>query len=176
MMIKKRPMHAPDALSEAYEYDSPVPFSRGFRIDIKGVTILLISGTASVNEEGKSIHKGDFDAQARRMLDNVTKLLKSEGADWRDVVRTTFFVKDIEKHYQRLSRIRMDFFKEQGLKQFPASTGVQATLCRRELLVEMEAIVIFETGRGGKKKKTSAKKSKAKTKPKAKKRARKKAG
>ncbi|MFH1538828.1 MAG: Rid family hydrolase [bacterium] len=176
-MIEKRPMRAPDALNEAYEYDNPVPFSRGFRIDIKGITILLISGTASVNEKGESIHIGDFDAQARRMLDNVTRLLKSEGADWHDVVRTTFFVKDIDRHYQRLSRIRMDYFRKHGLKQFPASTGVQARLCRRELLVEMEAIAIFET-RGGKKKKkkTSAKKPKAKTKPKAKRRRRKKQG
>lgn len=175
-MIEKRPMRAPDALNEAYDYDNPVPFSRGFRIDIKGITILLISGTASVNEKGESIHIGDFDAQSHRMLDNVAGLLKSEGADWHDVVRTTFFVKDIDKHYERLSRIRMDYFGKHGLKQFPASTGVQARLCRPELLVEMEAIAIFEPRGGKRKKKTPAKKSKAKTKPEAKKKAKKKTG
>lgn len=161
-MIEKRPMRAPDMLNEAYDYDNPVPFSRGMRVDIKGVSILLISGTASVNERGESVHTGDFDAQALRMLDNVTKLLESEGADWNDVVRTTFYVKDIEKHYERLSRIRMDYFKRMGLRQFPASTGIQAKLCRPELLVEMEGIAVFEAGRGGKKKSKTTK-AKAKT-------------
>jgi enamine deaminase RidA (YjgF/YER057c/UK114 family) len=33
--------------------------------------------------------------------------------------------------------------KEQGLDPLPASTGIQAILCRPELLVEIEAIAMF---------------------------------
>ena len=32
---------------------------------------------------------------------------------------------------------------EQGLEPLPASTGIQAILCRPELLVEIEAIAMF---------------------------------
>ena len=142
--MEKRPMKVPHMLNEAYCYDRPVPFSRGMRVDIKGITFLFISGTASVDENGQSIHRGDFKAQARRMLDNVTALLKSEGATWHDVVRTTIYVKHMENHYQELSEVRMQYFKEQGLEVFPASTCIQAALCRPELLVEMEAIVMIE--------------------------------
>lgn len=142
--MEKRPMKVPDMLNEAYNYDKPVPFSRGTRIDIKGITILFISGTASVNEQGESIHIGDFDAQARRMLENVTSLLKSEGATWHDIGRTTIYIKHMDEHYHQLSKIRSKFFEEQGIKEFPASTCVQATLCRPELLVEMEAIAIID--------------------------------
>jgi enamine deaminase RidA (YjgF/YER057c/UK114 family) len=131
-------------LNEAYDYDKPVPFSRGTRIELKGVTLILLSGTASVNEKGESVHVNDFEAQAKRMLDNATALLTSEQATWHDVVRTTFYVKDIEAHYHALSAIRMAFFKKQGIKAYPASTCVEAKLCRPELLVEMEVMALME--------------------------------
>ncbi len=142
--MQKRPIKAPHILNEAYDYDRPVPFSRGTRVDLKGMTMLFISGTASVNEKGASIHIGDFGAQAARMLRNVTELLKSEGSSWDDIVRTTFYIKHMDEHYEELADIRLNFFKEQGLGEFPASTCIEATLCRPELLVEMEAIAIIE--------------------------------
>jgi len=144
--MQMRPMKAPHTLNEAYEYDKPVPFSRGTRVDIKGTAMLFISGTASVDERGQSVHQGDLEAQARRMFKNVTELLKSEGATWRNVARTTIYLKHMDEHYHDLARIRMEFFKEQGITEYPASTCIQATLCRPELLVEMEAIAILETG------------------------------
>ena len=76
-------------LNEAYAYAKPSSFSRGMRIDLNGLTILLISGTASIDEEGKSVHIGDFRAQMRRTFDNITGLLESEGCTWHDIVRTT---------------------------------------------------------------------------------------
>jgi enamine deaminase RidA (YjgF/YER057c/UK114 family) len=144
--MQMRPMKASHTLNEAYQYDKPVPFSRGTRVDIKGMTMLFISGTASVDEHGQSVHRGDLEAQARRMFKNVTELLKSEGATWRNVARTTIYLKHMDEHYHDLARIRMEFFKEQGITEYPASTCIQATLCRPELLVEMEAIAILETG------------------------------
>jgi len=131
-------------LCEAYDYDKPVPFSRGTRIDIKGITILLMSGTASVNEKGETLHPGDLEAQARRTFFNISELLAAEGATWNDVVRTTIFLKDM-KEYEKLSKIRMDFFQEVGVEEYPASTCVQAQLCREELLVEIETIAILES-------------------------------
>lgn len=142
--MKKKPMKAPHVLNEAYCYDRPVPFARGTRVDIRGVTMLFISGTASVNENGESIHEGDFAAQANRMLDNVTELLKAESATWQDVVKTTFFVKHMEENYYELAEIRTKYLKEHGVEEFSSSTCIQATLCRPELLVEMEAIAILD--------------------------------
>ena len=144
-MMMKKAMSAPEVLNEAYDYPIPSSFSRGTRIDIRGITILLISGTASVNEKGESIHLGDFEAQTWRTFRNVAALLESEGATWHDIVRTTCYIKDIEKDYDRFNKVRTAFYREQGLDPVPASTGIQARLCRDDLLVEMEAIAIFES-------------------------------
>jgi len=143
--ISKRAVTNHNVLNEAYSYSKPSSFSRGMRIDLNGLTILLISGTASIDDQGNSVHIGDFPAQLRRTFDNITGLLASEGTTWHDVVRTTCYLRDMERDYDVFNAGRTAFFKEQGLDPLPASTGIQAHLCRPELLVEIEAIAMFRT-------------------------------
>lgn len=143
--IEKRAISNPSVLNEAYDYPRPSSFSRGMRIDLNGLAILLISGTASIDEHGASVHVGDFRAQQRRTYRNITALLEAEGASWKDVVRTTCYLRDIERDYAAFNEERTAFFREQGLDPVPASTGIQAILCRPELLIEIEAIAMFVT-------------------------------
>jgi len=141
--VKRRAISEPAVLNEAYDYERPSSFSRGLRIDLDNLVILLISGTASIDENGETVHVGDFDAQLRRTYHNITGLLTAEGATWKDVVRTTCYLRDIERDYVAFNEGRTAFFREQGLDPLPASTGIQAILCRPELLVEIEAIAMF---------------------------------
>ena len=143
--IEKRAITNLGVLNEAYCYEKPSSFSRGMRIDMGEVTILLISGTASIDEQGVTVHDGDFRAQLRRTFSNITALLASEGCTWHDIVRTTCYLRDIERDYEAFNEERTQFFKEQGLDPLPASTGIQAILCRPDLLIEIEAIAMFRT-------------------------------
>jgi enamine deaminase RidA (YjgF/YER057c/UK114 family) len=115
------------------------------RIDLNGLAILVISGTASIDEQGRSVHVGDFRAQTRRTFLNIAGLLEAEGATWKDIVRTTCYFRDIARDYDAFNEERTSFYKAQLLDPLPASTGVQAILCRPELLIEIEAIAAFET-------------------------------
>jgi 2-iminobutanoate/2-iminopropanoate deaminase len=141
--IEKRAVTNHRALNEAYDYKRPSSFSRGMRIDLNGLVILLISGTASINEHGQVVHVGDFRAQMERTLSNITLLLEAEGATWHDIVRTTCYLRDIERDYAAFNEERTAFYKEQDLDPLPASTGIQAILCFPELLIEIEAIAMF---------------------------------
>jgi len=141
--VEKRAITNLGVLNEAYDYARPSSFSRGMRIDLNGLVILLISGTASIDENGATLHVGDFRAQMRRTYQNITALLDAEGATWKDIVRTTCYLRDIDRDYATFNEERTAFFKEQGLDPLPASTGIQAKLCRPELLVEIEAIAMF---------------------------------
>ena len=141
--VAKRAITNLSVLNEAYDYKSS--FVRGMRIDLNGLAILLVSGTASIDEQGRSVHIGDFRAQLRRTYHNISGLLESEGATWHDIVRTTCYLRDIERDYQAFNEERTKFFQEQGLNPVPASTGIQAILCRPELLIEIEAIAMFRT-------------------------------
>jgi enamine deaminase RidA (YjgF/YER057c/UK114 family) len=139
--VEKRAITNHNVLNEAYSYGSA--FSRGMRIDLNGLVILLISGTASIDDVGNTLHVGDLRAQTRRTFDNITALLASEGATWKDIVRTTCYLRDIERDYKEFNDERTTFYKEQGLDPLPASTGIQVILCRPDLLIEIEAIAIF---------------------------------
>jgi len=142
--IEKRAMTNLHVLNEAFCYEKPSSFARGMRIDIGNVVILLISGTASIDEAGNTVHVGDFRAQCRRTYQNITGLLESEGATWHDIVRTSCYLRDIDRDYAAFNEERTKFFAEQGLDPLPASTGIEAKLCRPDLLVEMEAIAMFK--------------------------------
>ena len=141
--IEKRAVSAPRALNEAYDYERPSSFSRALRLDFGNAAVLLISGTASVGANGETLFPGDFRAQTRRTFANIAALLESEGATWKDVVRTTCYLRDIERDYAAFNEERTAFYGDQELDPLPASTGIQAILCRPDLLVEIEAIAMF---------------------------------
>lgn len=61
------------------------------------------------------------------------------------MVRTTCYLRDIERDYDLFNAGQTAFFKEQGLDPLPASNGIQAILCRPELLVDIEVIAMFRT-------------------------------
>jgi len=143
--VQKRAITNHGVLNEAYAYAKPSSFARGMHIDLNGLTILLISGTASIDESGKSVHIGDLRAQCRRTFANITGLLESEGCTWKDIVRTSCYLRDIDRDYEAFNEERTAFYQSQGLDPLPASTGIQAKLCRPELLVEIEAIAMFQT-------------------------------
>ncbi len=145
--IEKKPVTALNALNEAYHYAKPSSFSRGLRLDFGNIAIILISGTASIGANGETLHVGDFRAQCRRTFQNITDLLTSEGATWHDIVRTSCYLRDIDRDYAAFNEERTAFYKAQQLDPLPASTGIQAKLCRPELLVEIEAIAMFKNNR-----------------------------
>ena len=145
--LEKKAVTAQSVLNEAYDYLKPSSFSRGIRFELGDKTMLLISGTASVDENGLTRHVGDFRAQCWRTYRNITELLTSEDATWQDIVRTTCYLRDIERDYKDFNEVRTAFFRWLGLDPLPASTGIQARLCREDLLVEIEAIAVIHKSR-----------------------------
>jgi 2-iminobutanoate/2-iminopropanoate deaminase len=142
-MIVRKPISNKKVLNEAYHYEKPSAFSRGLRIEMNGTIFLFISGTASIDDNGATVHKGDFKKQTERTYFNIKNLLESEGATWNDVVKTTVYIKDISEQYEEFNKIRLKYFSEENVSPYPASVGIQATLCREDLLVEMDAIAIL---------------------------------
>ncbi len=142
-------IEAQSVLNEAYDYSLPSSFTRGLGVEIKaGQTILWLSGTSAVDEAGASVYAGDFRAQTWRTYRNLTQLLEAQGATWHDIVRTSCYLRDIERDYDDFNRIRTLFFACAGLDPLPASTGIQARLCRSDLLIEIEAFAVVAEAAG----------------------------
>jgi len=145
--IPREAISAPGVLNEAFAYAKPSSFSRGLRVALPGATMLFLSGTASIDGAGRTLYAGDFVAQLLRTYRNLTELLRAEHAGWHDVVRTTCYLRDIERDYESFNLVRTAFFADVGCDPLPASTAIQARLCRSDLLVEIEAIAIVPAGR-----------------------------
>jgi enamine deaminase RidA (YjgF/YER057c/UK114 family) len=122
-------------LNEAPVYGSD--FSRGMRVEESNRVSLHISGTASLDENGATVHVGDIDAQLDRMLVNVAALLQGQGAGFADVVSAITYLKQAE-HAPRLRQK----FRDAGYEGFP-NVLVVAPVCRPELLCETEALAIL---------------------------------
>ena len=122
-------------LNEAPLYGAD--FARGMRIVETNKVALHVSGTASIDEAGRTAHPGDFEAQADRMLVNVAALLEGQGATFGDVVSAITYL----KHPADAERLR-EKLHEAGFEGFP-NVLVAAPVCRPELLCETEALAVL---------------------------------
>jgi enamine deaminase RidA (YjgF/YER057c/UK114 family) len=122
-------------LNEASEYGAD--FVRGLRIPEANKLALHVSGTASIDEHGSTVHVGDFDAQADRMLVNLAALLERQGARFADIVHAITYL----KHPADAARLR-DKLQRAGFVGFPHAM-VAAPICRPDLLCETEALAVL---------------------------------
>jgi enamine deaminase RidA (YjgF/YER057c/UK114 family) len=122
-------------LNEAMLYGSD--FTRGMRMVETNKVALHISGTASIDEVGRTAHPRDFEAQVDRMLVNVASLLEGQGAAFGDVVSAITYV----KRPSDATRLR-EKLHEAGFEGFPNAL-VAAAVCRPELLCETEALAVL---------------------------------
>jgi 2-iminobutanoate/2-iminopropanoate deaminase len=142
--IERKVIHVPENMCEAYDYLKPALFSRGMSIDIGTANLIFVSGTASVGTNGQTLYAWSFNAQARKAFENARAVLKNSNADWKDVVKVTIYIKDITMHYESFNEVRCEYFKEIGLTTYPASTCIEAKLCREDLMVEMDLVAIVK--------------------------------
>jgi enamine deaminase RidA (YjgF/YER057c/UK114 family) len=127
-------MSAP-TLNEAWTYGAD--FSRGLRVVEANKVALYVSGTASIDDVGRSVHVGNFEAQAERMLDNIRSLLGEQGATFRDVVSGVTYLKNASD-----APVLRSVFRKRGFDGFPCVV-VEALLCRPEFLCETEAVALL---------------------------------
>jgi enamine deaminase RidA (YjgF/YER057c/UK114 family) len=127
-------------LNEAWSYGAD--FSRGLRVVEANKITLHISGTASVDEAGRSAHGGHFVEQADRMLANIASLLAQHGASPAQIVSAVTYM----KHPGDAPALRAQL-RAHGFEGFPHAV-VHAPLCRPELLCETEAMAILPLAAG----------------------------
>ena len=118
----------------AIEYGSS--FSRAVELDLADHRRLYISGTASIDQDGKTLHIDDPDAQVTLTMKVVHAILESCNMDWGDVTRAFGYFKHA-KDAPLLENYRL----KNNLPQFPVVI-VENDICREELLFEIEVDAI----------------------------------
>lgn len=124
-------LHAYENLSPTHLYG--VTFERGTALHFEDRTQILISGTASIDNEGQIVAPGDIRCQTERTFENIKALLEEAGADFEDMAQMIVYIRDIA-----------DFNKVGNYisKHFPKVPKVitWAPVCRPGWLVEVECV------------------------------------
>jgi enamine deaminase RidA (YjgF/YER057c/UK114 family) len=112
-------------------------FSRAMIVEDSSSKLILVSGTASIDGQGKSVHVGDSAAQIHQSLNVVAALAEGEGATLQDLCEVTVFIKRKEDFpvFQKV-------IEQVGIPNIP-SVNVVADVCREELLFELDAVFII---------------------------------
>jgi len=123
------------AQMDAFAYGSA--FSRGALVRTPGLTLMELSGTASIDERGRTMHPHDFDRQVGAMFDRLERLLEGVGTRPADACAATAFVKRPEDvpRFRRMLDAR-------GLSQLPV-VCIVADICREELVFELDAELMW---------------------------------
>jgi len=113
------------------------PYSQG--VKVKAGTLVFISGQVPEDEQGNVVGRGDINAQARQVLENLKAMVETAGGSLGDIVKLTVLLTDM-KYYDAVAKARYEYFK----REFPAATLFEVkSLAKKEWLLEIEAIAVI---------------------------------
>ncbi len=107
-------------------------FSRAVEMSFPTHRNLLISGTASIDKDGRSVNIGDCVKQIGLTMQVVKAILESRGMGWTDLFRGIAYFKNMS------DRSLLDkYCKTHDIPSFPLAVA-HADICRSDLLFEIE--------------------------------------
>ena len=121
-------------------------------VEVEGARMIYLSGQTAADESYR-VHTMDVGAQANLVYDNIETALKSVGAGWDNVVKTTTYLTDASA-IPTLREVRLARFKM--LKAPPANTLlIVSRLAEPEFLIEIDVIAAVPASRAARHRKES---------------------
>lgn len=119
--------NAPDAIG---------PYSQA----IKAGNILFTSGQIAIDPATGKVEAGDIESQSKQVMKNLTAVLEEAGCTWKNVVKTTCFLKDVAKDFAAFNAVYADALGDCK----PARSCVGVAELPKGVLVEVEAIAVLD--------------------------------
>jgi 2-iminobutanoate/2-iminopropanoate deaminase len=110
---------------------SSLPFSQV--VEANGLVFLAGQVGNAPGEAGAVL--GGIAAETRQMLDNVGRLLRAVGLDYRDVVKSTVYLRDFTD-FEAMNQVYREYFPTEP----PTRATVGVTALARDFRVEIEVI------------------------------------
>lgn len=109
------------------------PYSQAVAV---GDTV-YVSGQIPLDPASMELVDGGFEAQLRRVLDNVAAVVRAAGASLDDVVKLSVFVTDLS-NFQTVNDVMSEYFDE----PYPARAAIGVAALPRGAEVEMDAVIV----------------------------------
>lgn len=115
---------------------APFNIALGYRVG----NLVFISGQAAIDDQGKVVGVGNFDAQADKAFDNLRRVLEAAGSNMKKIVKVNIYLTDMT-NFPKIVGLRAKHFS----KPYPADTIVEVRgLALKELMIEIEAMALIE--------------------------------
>lgn len=122
--------------NSAFRYGSA--FSRSMIIEDLAKRQLYLSGTASIDRDGKSVFLNNIEMQIENTFSIIRQLIQKQGFTINDLSEATVFLKD-----SKYVEVFKQYCRKNNLEQLPFVVVV-SNVCRNNLLFEMDAIFQIE--------------------------------
>ncbi|HKV44804.1 MAG TPA: RidA family protein [bacterium] len=108
----------------------------GYSHAVRAGDLVFVAGQVAQDQEGRLVGRGDIEAQAVQVFENLKAVLASAGAGLDDVVKLTTYTTSVA-HRQKIAEVRARYFTT----YFPPNTFiVVASLATPDYLLEIEAV------------------------------------
>ena len=135
--VKAYPVPSP-LQCPAVDYGSS--FSRAIEFEAPDHRRVLVSGTASIEPGGETLHLGDVAKQIDLTIRVAGAILESRGMDWHNVVRAIAYFRNAED-----APAQDDYCAANGLEDVPFVV-TNNVVCRDDLLYEIEVDAVKPRG------------------------------
>ena len=110
------------------------PYSQAVQVG----DFLYTSGQVGLDPATGALVEGGIETQTTRVLENLKAVLEAAGTDFRHVVKTTVFLKNMGD-FAAMNAIYGKYFAPEGVVA-PARSTVEVARLPKDALVEIEAI------------------------------------
>ena len=105
--------------------------------------VMYVSGQVAKDHQGKIVGVGDLETQTRQAYENLSSILKSQGATFSDIVKMNIYTTRLDQ-IASIRKVRDQYFSPDRL---PATTLVGAAgLADKDFLIEIEAVAVLAPG------------------------------
>jgi 2-iminobutanoate/2-iminopropanoate deaminase len=104
---------------------------------IKYGNMLFVSGQIAIQKSTGNIITSDIEAETNQVMTNLGEILRSGGMDFRDIVKTTIFLKDMGS-FPRVNEVYGRYFQDAP----PARETVEVSRLPKDVNVEVSCIAM----------------------------------
>jgi 2-iminobutanoate/2-iminopropanoate deaminase len=115
------------------------PYSQAVRVG----SMLFCAGQIPLDPQSGQIVSGDISAQTKRVMENISAVLRAESLNFGHVVKTTIFLTSMGD-FQTVNEIYGSYFRENP----PARSTVEVSGLPKGAKVEIEVLAMASDGMG----------------------------
>jgi len=109
------------------------PYSQAIKVG----DLLYTSGQIPINPATGQVVQGGIEAQTKQVLENINAILVNAGSSFKNVIKSTVFVKDMND-FTTINNIYGQYFKD----PYPARSLVEVARLPKDVLIEIEVIAL----------------------------------